>query len=318
MYRMPNPLTLDALRELMKDRRYQDKSHPEYGSYVKFITDGFRQLYPEPGKGYTRVGLVTAEPDTILSGAPRTQVAQQFRGASASAANEWPDPIGASEPDPGHNRPRWPGSPANRVDPNYRDKLSRFESRPPPEGEEYPRVDPYPKVNREGGSMGALGKYQVRKGVLQDAGIADKDGNWTGKPYSGVPVDSERAFLGNDRAQEEVLAGLVANNERSMKNLGILGKDGAPSAKYKDRTIETPKGDAQISEAGLQAAAHYAGVGGLRYYYLQQVERNGWRSGPGIVPKEEKIMGKDTDPEEWRKEIEKRFRSFKASDRVWL
>ncbi len=317
MYRMPDPLTQDAVRTLMKDRRYQDKSHPEYGDYVKFVTGAFQRLYPEPEKKTIRIGPVTSEPDTIIPDTPPIQVAQRDNGVPAGEANDWPDPMSPSEPDPGHNRPRWPGSPANRVDPNYRDKLSRFESRKPALGQEYPHVDPYPKVNREGGSMGALGKYGARKPVLQDAGVADQGGNWTGKSYGDVPVDSEKAFLGNDRAQEETLAGSTANNGKAMKNLGILGKDGTPSAKYKERTIQTPDGNTQISEAGLHAAAHFAGAGGLRYY-LQQVERNGWRSGPGVVPKDEKIMGENTDPEKWREDIESRLRAFKTSDRVWL
>ncbi|MHB1216944.1 MAG: hypothetical protein ACYC1L_01945 [Alphaproteobacteria bacterium] len=338
MYRMPNPLTLDAARALMGDRRYQDKSHPEHGDYVKFVTDAFQRLYPEPEKKTIRIGSVTAEPDTIIPDTPPVRVAQagnerlamaaipgdahpgrlqgrsaqRDSGVSVRTASDWPDPMSPSELDPGHNRPRWPGSPANRVDPNYRGKLWEFESRKP-------GVDPYQAINREGGSMGALGKYGARKPVLQDAGIADKDGSWTGKSYDGVSVDSEKAFLGNDRAQEETLVGSTANNEKYMKSLGILGKDGMPSEKYKDRTIQIPEseGNVPVSEAGLYAAAHFAGAGGLRYY-LQQVERNGWRSGPGVIPKDERIMGKDADPEDWRKKIEKRLRAFKASDRVWL
>ena len=56
MYHLPNPLTEDAVKELMKDRRHQDPFHPEYRGYTDFVTRAFQALYPEPEKKYIRIG----------------------------------------------------------------------------------------------------------------------------------------------------------------------------------------------------------------------------------------------------------------------
>lgn len=114
MYRMPNPLTLDAARALMGDRRYQDKSHPEYGDYVKFVTDAFRRLYPEPEKKTIRIGPATAEPNTIIPDTPPVRVAQAGNEGSTMAAlsgRRAPNRPPASKPDPGQRRLQPSGTP---------------------------------------------------------------------------------------------------------------------------------------------------------------------------------------------------------------
>lgn len=131
MYRMPNPLTLDATRALMNDRRYQDKSHPEYGDYVKFVTDAFQRLYPEPEKTTIRIGPVTAEPDTIIPDTPPVQVAQARHAGSAMAAlpgGRAPNQPPASEPDPGQSRLRPAGTPHEFAIPPDKQEIVRGDS----------------------------------------------------------------------------------------------------------------------------------------------------------------------------------------------
>lgn len=131
MYRMPNPLTLDAARALMGDRRYQDKSHPEYGDYVKFVTGAFQRLYPEPEKQTIRIGPVTAEPDTIIPDTPPVQVAQAGIEGHAMAAlpgGRAPNRPPASEPDPGQRRMRPSGTPHEFAIPLDKQEIVRGDS----------------------------------------------------------------------------------------------------------------------------------------------------------------------------------------------
>lgn len=131
MYRMPNPLNLAAARALMNDRRYQDKSHPEYGDYVKFVTDAFQRLYPEPEKKTIRIGPVTAEPDTIISDAPPAQAAQAGNDGTAMAVlpgGGTPNRPPASEPDPGQRRMRPAGTPHEFAIPPDKQQVVRGDS----------------------------------------------------------------------------------------------------------------------------------------------------------------------------------------------
>jgi hypothetical protein len=131
MYKMPNPLTLDTARALMNDRRYQDKSHPEYGDYVKFVTDAFRWLYPEAEKKTIRIGPVTAEPDTIIPDTPPVQVAQARNAGPAMAAlpdGGAPNRPPASEPDPGQRRLQPAGTSHEFAIPSDKQKVVRGDS----------------------------------------------------------------------------------------------------------------------------------------------------------------------------------------------
>ena len=114
MYRMPEPLTQDAVRALMKDRRYQDKSHPEYADYVGFVTDAFQRLYPEPDEKPIRIGSLTAEPDTIIPDAGSFEAAQAKSTGPAKRALPGDGVRNrslASEPDPGQRRLQPVGAP---------------------------------------------------------------------------------------------------------------------------------------------------------------------------------------------------------------
>ena len=131
MYRVPNPLSLDAARALMNDRRYQDKSHPEYDDYVKFVTGAFQRLYPEPEKKTIRIGPVTAEPDTIIPDTPPAQVARAENEGLAIAAlsgGRAPNRPPASEPDPGQRRLPPTGTPHEFAIPPDKQAIVRGDS----------------------------------------------------------------------------------------------------------------------------------------------------------------------------------------------
>lgn len=95
-----------------------------------------------------------------------------------------------------------------------------------------------------------------------------------------------------------------------MARNGTLGHVGT--------TIDTDSMQFPINEAGLYAAAHFAGARGLRYY-LDHVAANGWRSEDGIIPYDRTLMGptehgtpeeESAAAEKWRKEIDGRLTTF--------
>jgi len=131
MYRMPDSLTQDAVRALMKDRRYQDKSHPEYANYVGFVTDAFQRLYPEPENKPIRIGSITAEPDTIIPDTRSSDVAQAKSKGSAKPAlpgGAAPNRPPASEPDPGQRRLQPAGAPHEFAIPSDKREIVREDS----------------------------------------------------------------------------------------------------------------------------------------------------------------------------------------------
>ncbi|MCG5243712.1 hypothetical protein [Azospirillum doebereinerae] len=46
--RLPQPVTLDALQEMMKDPRYWNVNHPERSSWSSMVSEGFQTLFPNP------------------------------------------------------------------------------------------------------------------------------------------------------------------------------------------------------------------------------------------------------------------------------
>jgi hypothetical protein len=101
----------------------------------------------------------------------------------------------------------------------------------------------YSSVN----SFGYLGKYQFGKGALQDVGLRNADGTWTGK----FNVHSKEDYLGSKIAQEYAVRELARRNWSTMKLLGL--------DKYVGKTVN----GIHITKSGMLAAAHLKGVGGV-------------------------------------------------------
>jgi hypothetical protein len=138
----------------------------------------------------------------------------------------------------------------------------------------------------------ALGRYQMTEDALKDAGFKDlKTGEWTEKAHD-LGVASTEDFLKNPLAQEIALA------DSTDKKDGFLKDNGAKD--YLGQTIEGIKGDFEITEAGLAAAAHREGAKGTKEY-LDHLKNHDWKSDPETFP-----SGKD---KEFRA-IETRLRTF--------
>lgn len=186
---MPDPLTLDATRALMKDRRYQDKSHPEYAGYVRFVTDAFQRLYPEPKKKTVRIGPITAEPDTIIPDTPSPRpapIGNERLAVAATPGSAHPSRRPHSEPDPGRSRLRPAGMP--------------HEFAIPPDKQEIVRGDSYDAF------LKALRKRPSMPGVRARRAFANTyafEGGMTPDPTSGAVAGITRTALHDLKNFEE-------------------------------------------------------------------------------------------------------------------
>ncbi|HEU0069774.1 MAG TPA: hypothetical protein VFS04_00640 [Alphaproteobacteria bacterium] len=123
--------------------------------------------------------------------------------------------------------------------------------------------DGWEKWNKAGGGIGALGRYQVRKAALKDAGFLDKNGKWTGK---GDAWNIE-GFLKNPSAQNMALRDYSAALDRQIKSKGLESRIG--------QTIKGVLADIEVTQSGLAAAAHRHGAGGVREYFRWLDEHQG-------------------------------------------
>jgi hypothetical protein len=160
--------------------------------------------------------------------------------------------------------------------------------------------DGYAASNR-----GAYGRYQMRVPALQDAGLIDKGGNWTGK----YGLNSFEDFLRQPEAQEKAFADFMARTEGYVRRL-------APG--YEGRRIQGAMAPFDVTEAGLIAAAHRQGAGMLAPYFEFQ-KANNWKSGEfgnipeDVVKKIAELQGNVADPQSAKdvlSSIETRLREF--------
>lgn len=114
-------------------------------------------------------------------------------------------------------------------------------------------------LNGEG--IGAIGKYQIRGLGLIDLGYLDNNYQWTGK--NGIYNIND--FKKNKDLQEQIVRELSNLNYKYLKNNGSLN--------YLGREINGKVDDFKITVAGLLAAAHKEGAGGVNKY-LRKLEKN--------------------------------------------
>jgi len=105
----------------------------------------------------------------------------------------------------------------------------------------------------------ALGRYQLLRDPLIDAGWRDRvSGAWTLRArLAGVTSDAE--FLASPTAQEAAFNDVMRVNERQLWANGAMGFNG-------QRVRGLRGGEVPITEAGLAAAAHREGARTVRRY----------------------------------------------------
>ena len=132
----------------------------------------------------------------------------------------------------------------------------------------------YNAYNSQGGGIGAIGKYQMRKPILQDLGYVDKKGAFTGKDG----INSVDDFYKNYKVQEKSIQEMMNINYGYIKKLKLLnyvGVDVSGIVKNKNsKNREKMNVNFEITLRGLLAAAHREGVGILKNY-LKSLKKEG-------------------------------------------
>lgn len=147
--------------------------------------------------------------------------------------------------------------PKSRVPADFRYELHARES----------KADNYQAKNKSG----ALGRYQMTPGALQDAGMMTdaRAGKWAGVVIGGKKIDSAQAFLDSPLAQEIALETYMERTERSVRNRNLL--------QYIRRNIDGIKRTITVTKASLMAAAHRRGAGMVRRYF-DHLNANNWKT----------------------------------------
>jgi len=101
-------------------------------------------------------------------------------------------------------------------------------------------------------TLGFLGKYQFGAAALEDIGLlkkgASKGGNSAlNNPSNWTIPGGKEAFLSDPAAQEDAMKRYTASNLRTLKKIGVLGKNASPS-----------------DVASALAASHLVGPGGAK------------------------------------------------------
>ena len=119
----------------------------------------------------------------------------------------------------------------------------------------------YHAHNTSGGGIGALGKYQIRRDGLIDAGYINSNNQWLGKNA----IHSQDDFFNNPDKQEQVLNDYSKSNYRQLQSKGALN--------YLGNRIEGIAGIFDITDTGLLAASHREGAGAVNRY-LNNLEKH--------------------------------------------
>lgn len=146
-----------------------------------------------------------------------------------------------------------------------------------------------------------LGLYQLSRDILVDAGLKNRDGSWREGNAAGVSSDDE--FLKNRDAQDKALAQVLGEYGRQIKTAG--------ADRVVGREIAGLRAQITVTESGLIAAAHRAGIGNLQTY-LKRMEANDWDSRRAVASIERETENPEERRkfEDWHRRIETRLREF--------
>ncbi|MBO5284873.1 MAG: hypothetical protein J6B00_03250 [Alphaproteobacteria bacterium] len=132
-------------------------------------------------------------------------------------------------------------------------------------------TDDYTAYNKKGGGIGAHGKYQLRKPILQDLGYVDKNGKWLGKNN----ISSANDFYKNHAEQEKAIRDMMNYYYLVLKtNESITHQGKKINGSITDKNTKKQKNvNFEVTISGLLAAAHREGPGMVKTY-LNSLEKN--------------------------------------------
>ncbi len=107
-------------------------------------------------------------------------------------------------------------------------------------------------------ASGALGRYQLTFQALRDLGWKDAGGGWTALAAR-HGVASDAGFLSSPAAQEAAMGAYLRRAETQLDRNGSLSRSGGTVTGLDGTPVP-------LTEAGLVAAAHRRGAGGVARY----------------------------------------------------
>lgn len=298
MPRLPEPLTPESLRGLMRERAYWDTNHPRFPTYQRLVKRGFEILYPGtvrrddtgmeiniPALPPEQVKHLVAETNREMDAADGGYggkpddavhvVAHAREGGKIEVSDYW-------RAAPGQGVGNGSSGGADRLthsvgtDGAENSGGAADDSRDPDNAEFLDRIskaeqsfgkldDGYGEHNPESNE---LGRYQMKPNTLKGIEWRNPDGTWTEKARK-YGVESDADFLKNPEAQEAAVKDMLGQYEKEAKTSGLYNHIG--------RTIEGKKAEIEVTEAGIIAAAHAGGAEGTRQY-LNKIEAADYRS----------------------------------------
>lgn len=218
------PLTESRLREAMRDKRYWQSNHAERPAYTAWVTEGWRALVEsQAGDGVVHVQAYERRgPDGAV-----VQVQAHQRGAPGRAWETQPNA-------------------------EWRTRIAEAERSVQDAGN-------FGYSARASAPNTALGRYQVNRITLQEAGWKDDRGRWTPRAQA-VGIRTDEDFLANPAAQEQAFTDVLASYEGQLRSFGLLSRAGTRIAGMDGNQI-------QVTEAGLVAATHREGIGTVVRYF---------------------------------------------------
>ncbi|MCM0022021.1 MAG: hypothetical protein NBV67_18690, partial [Tagaea sp.] len=126
-----------------------------------------------------------------------------------------------------------------------------------------------------GGREVVLGQYQIKDSTLQEVGLKNRDGTWAPGQLHGTvdgvrrEIRSNEDFLKSTDAQDAALSRVLQSYRVQAERRGLDQHIG--------QRLEGVRFPVLITESGLAAASHRAGVGAVNQY-VDRLQRNGWDS----------------------------------------
>lgn len=256
--------TQQAIMSMMQDPRYGDKHDTGLRDHV---VKQFEQAFPgqvqydETGKMTQPTAVIT--PDQVEAYDPDGELSSIMQANDDGSYTFKPESIEPDDAeftytvsDGAEKTPQNNSYQTLGISKSFRDHLHERESK---------GSGGYKAKNVDASGKSALGRYQMRNPALQDAGMVDANGKWTGK----FGVKSEEDFLNNPEAQEKAFGVFMEKMESYVKKTGAFKSIGVE--------IKGLKANFKISKAGLMSAAHRQGQVNVAKY-LEFQKANGWKS----------------------------------------
>jgi len=256
--------TQQAIMSMMQDPRYGDKHDIRLRDHVmKQFERAFpgQVQYDETGKMIQPTAVIT--PDQVEAYDPDGELSSIMQANDDGSYTFTPDfaevdnvEFTYAVSDGKEKIPQKDSYQTLGISKSFRDHLHERESK---------GSGGYKAKTVDASGKSALGRYQMRNPALQDAGMVDADGNWTGK----FGVKSGKDFLNNPEAQEKAFGAFMEKMESYVKKTGAFKSIGVE--------IKGLKANFKISKAGLMSAAHRQGQVNVAKY-LEFQKANGWKS----------------------------------------